>query len=89
MQYDVKAAERTTSGTAFAGPTRVKSMVVSFASGGTVELLDGGSGGVSRFSYTAPAVAGTTTVLIPGEGIRFNTDVYVALSDATATIFYG
>jgi hypothetical protein len=89
MQYDVKAAERTTSGTAFAAPTRVKGLVVSFATGGSVELKDGGSSGVSRFKYTAPAAAGTTNITIPGEGIKFGTDVYVALTSATATVFYG
>jgi hypothetical protein len=89
MQYDVKAAERLTSGTAYASRTRVKGLVVSFASGGTVELKDGGSSGTSRFKYTAPAAAGTTNIYVPGEGILFDTDVYVALSDATATVFYG
>jgi hypothetical protein len=89
MQYDVKAAERTTSGTAFGAPARVKGLVVSFGSGGTVELKDGGTSGVSRFKYTAPSAAGTTSITIPGEGIRFNTDVYVTLSSATATVFYG
>jgi hypothetical protein len=89
MQYDVKAAERTTSGSAFGAPARVKGIVVSFATGGTVELKDGGTGGVSRFKYTAPAAAGTTNIVIPGEGILFRTDIYVALSNATATVFYG
>jgi hypothetical protein len=89
MQYDVKAEERTTTGTAFGGPTRVKGLVVSFATGGTVELKDGGTSGVSRFKYTAPAAAGTTNIVIPGEGIRFGTDVHVTLSSATATIFHG
>ena len=36
MQYDVKAAERLTSGTAVATRARVKGLVVSFATGGTV-----------------------------------------------------
>jgi hypothetical protein len=89
MQYDVKAAERTTTGTAFAGPARVKGIVVSFATGGTVELKDGGTSGVSRFKYTAPAAAGTTNIVIPGEGIRFDTDIHVTLASATATVFYG
>jgi len=89
MQYDVKAAERTTSGSAFGAPARVKGIVVSFATGGTVELKDGGTGGVSRFKYTAPAAAGTTNIVIPGEGILFRTDIYVALTNATATVFYG
>jgi hypothetical protein len=41
------------------------------------------------FKYTAPAAAGTTNIVIPGEGILFETDVYVTLSSATATVFYG
>ena len=89
MQYDVKAAERLTSGTAVATRARVKGLVVSFATGGTVELKDGGASGTSRFKYTAPAAAGTTNIVIPGEGILFETDVYVTLTSATATVFYG
>jgi hypothetical protein len=89
MQYDVKAAERTTSGTAVTTRARVKGLVVSFATGGTVELKDGGASGASQFKYTAPAAAGTTNIVIPGEGILFETDVYVTLSSATATVFYG
>jgi hypothetical protein len=89
MQYDVQAAERLTSGTAVAARARVKGLVVSFATGGTVELKDGGASGTSQFKYTAPAAAGTTNIVIPGEGILFETDVYVTLSSATATVFYG
>ena len=89
MQTDVQSAEVTTSASAYGAPTRVKGLLISFATGGTVELKDGGSSGVSRFKYTAPAAAGTVNVLIPGEGIKFDTSVYVALSSATATVFYG
>lgn len=89
MQYDVKAAERTTSGTAFSGRTRVKSLAISYASGGTVVIKDGGSSGATKISWTAPAAAGSTSIIIPGEGVLFETDVYVTLSGATATVFYG
>lgn len=89
MQYDVKGAERTTSGTAFAGPARVKALAISYASGGTVTIKDGGSSGTTVWSFTAPAAAGSISVLLPGEGIRCQTDVYVALSSATATVMYG
>lgn len=89
MQTDVSAAERTTSGSAYGAPTRVKGVVVSFATGGTVELKDGGSSGTSRFKYTAPAAAGTVNIIFPGQGILFSTDVYVTLTSATATVFYG
>ena len=89
MQTDVKAAERTTTGTAYAAPTRLKGLVVSFATGGTVVVRDGGASGSTVFSYTAPAAAGTTNIVIPGEGILCRTDVHVTLASATATIFYG
>ncbi len=89
MQYDVKAAERTTTGTAYAAPARIKGLVLSFATGGTVVLKDGGASGTTVFSYTAPAAAGTVNVVIPGEGILCRTDIHVTLSSASATVFYG
>lgn len=89
MQTDVKAVERTTTGTAYAATTRLKGLVVSFATGGTVVVKDGGASGTTVFSYTAPAAAGTTNIVIPGEGILCRTDVHVTLASATATVFYG
>ena len=89
MQYDVKAVERTTTGTAYAASARIKGLVLSFATGGTVVIKDGGASGTTVFSYTAPAAAGTVNVIIPGEGILCRTDIHVTLTDATATVFYG
>ena len=89
MQTDVKSAEITVSASAYDAPARLKGLVVSFATGGTVVVKDGGSGGVTVFSYTAPAAAGTVNVIIPGEGILCRTDIYVDVTDATATVFYG
>lgn len=89
MQTDVKAIERTTTGTAYAAPARVKGVLISFATGGTVVVKDGGASGTTVFSYTAPAAAGTVNVLLPGEGILCRTDIHVTLSSATATVFYG
>jgi hypothetical protein len=89
MQTDVKAAERATTGTAYAASARLKGVLVSFATGGTVVIKDGGASGTTVFSYTAPAAAGTVNVIIPGEGILCRTDIHVTLSSATATVFYG
>jgi len=89
MQYDVKAAEVLTSGSVYGARARIKGLMISFASGGTVVLKDGGASGITRFSYTAPAAAGSTSVLIPGEGILCDTNIYATLTDATATVFYG
>ena len=89
MQYDVQALEKTTSGTIFSGRARVKEITISYASGGTVIIKNGGSGGTTVWSFTAPAAAGSINILLPGEGILCTTDIYVALSSATATVAYG
>lgn len=89
MQTDVKAAQVTTTNPVFGAPTRVKGITISYASGGTVVLKDGGASGVTRYSFTAPAVAGVVHVIVPGEGIRFDTDVHATLSSATVVVYYG
>lgn len=89
MQYDVKSAQVTSTNTAYADTTRVKAITISYASGGTVVLKDGGASGTTRFSFTAPAAAGSQHILVPGEGIKFNTDVHATLSSATIVVFYG
>ena len=91
MQTDVKAASNTASATFFNGPTRVKGIVVTTgASAGTLVVSDGGSGGTAKITINTPAAAGIQNVLIPGEGVRFDSSVYVALTNVTAaTVFYG
>ena len=93
MQYDVKAtaiAAAATNAAVFAGPARIKGLLVSVpAAGGTMTLRDG-SGGTVRFSFVAPAVAGAVNVLVPGEGIRCDSGIYATTpADMTATVFYG
>ena len=90
MQTDVKAATLANTGS-IGIPTRLKGLVISYTAGtGSVVLKDGGSGGTTRFSFTAPATTnGAINVLIPGEGIRFDTSIYGAITDATVTVFYG
>lgn len=89
MQTDVKAVQVTSTNSAYGAPTRVKGITISFASGGTVVLKDGGSGGTTLYSFTAPAAAGAVNVLLPGEGIKFDTNVHATLSSATVVIYYG
>jgi hypothetical protein len=89
MQTDVKAAQVTSTDTAYAAPTRVKAVTVSYDESGTVVLKDGGSGGTTKFSFTAPAAKGSVHILFPGEGILFRTDVHATLSTATIVVFYG
>ena len=91
MQTDVKSAAAAAGATTtiFAGPTRIKGLTISYASGGTVVLNDG-TGGTAMFSFTAPAAAGSINVLMPGEGILCKTNISaVCAADTTAVVFYG
>jgi len=93
MQYDVKAtaiAAAQTNSAVFAGAARIKGMVVSVPAAGGTLLLKDGSGGTTRFSFVAPAVAGAVNIVIPGEGIRCDSGIYATTpADMTVTVFYG
>lgn len=89
IQFDVKSTEITASGSVFGGPARVKGITVSFASGGTVAIKDGGASGTTVWAFTAPAGAGVVNIPLPGDGIRCGTSIYCAVTSATATVVYG
>jgi len=93
MQYDVKStaiAASATNSAVFAGPARIKGLLVSVPlAGGTMTLQDG-SGGTVKFSFVAPAVAGAVNVVVPGEGILCNSGIYATTpANMTVTVFYG
>lgn len=92
MQTDVK------SGTAGAGAStsittyrsRVKAIALTYTSSAGVITITDGNGGVTLFSYTPAAVAGSLYMLIPGEGILSQNGIYVTNgTGTTATVFYG
>lgn len=91
MQTDVKAASLTASGTAFAGRTRVRGIVLSdTTTAGSLKLRDGGISGTILFSLDTPSTAFVSNILIPGEGILFTTDVYVEIDNlSSVVVFYG
>jgi hypothetical protein len=91
MQTDVLSATRTTDGTLVAGPARIKGILLTTTStAGSVVLKDGGASGTTRVTLNTPAVAEMFNALLPGEGIRFNTSVYVDVTDVSSvTVFYG
>ena len=91
MQTDVSAASVSTSSTAVAERTRVRGLVIAPGSAnGTVVLKDGGSSGTAKLTINTPAVAEIFNVLIPGEGVRFYTNVYLDVTNVDGvTVFYG
>lgn len=91
MQTDVLSATRTTDGTLVSQPTRVKGILLTTSSSaGSVVLKDGGASGTTRITLNTPAVAEMFNALLPAEGVRFTTDVYVDVTNVdSVTVFYG
>ena len=81
MLTDVMTAVVSTSGTAYAARTRVRGLlVVPTGSAGLIVLRDGGSGGTVLFSIATAANGEPFSVVIPANGVLFETDVYAAVS---------
>ena len=90
MQTDVMVANVSVTGTAYAGRTRVRGLlVVPSASAGSVVLKDGGASGTTMISIATAANGEPFSVVIPANGVLFETDVHATLSNAAVTVFYG
>jgi hypothetical protein len=91
MQTDVLSATATADGTMVAGPARIKGILLTTTtSAGSVVLKDGGASGTTLVTLNTPAVAEMFNALLPGEGIRFRTNVYVDVTNVSSvTVFYG
>jgi len=92
MQTAVSAATATESGTAVSYRTRVRGLVVNpGTANGTIILKDGGASGANLLSLTTTANGEPFNILIPAEGIVFETDVYAALTGTgtSVVVFYG
>ena len=99
MQTDVLASVPITASGQFTdqAPTnlarcRVKSIyIVPTATAGSLVLRDGGSGGTVKATINTVASATQPTyMLLPGEGLLFQTAVYGVVTNlGSATIFYG
>lgn len=92
MQTDVRSASSITSETLYPGRTRVRGVYyLAGATAGTMVLHDGGSGGDPLIAISTPADASVAHYIdLPGEGVLFETDVYLNIANAAGvTIFYG
>lgn len=90
MQTDISAVSLATSGTAYGSRTRVRGAVIEPGTGaGSVVFKDGGSGGTTIMTFNTVANGEPFSVVIPANGVLFETNVYAALTDAKVTVFYG
>lgn len=55
---------------------------------GSVALKDGGSGGTTLFTINTIAGGEPFNVIVPGEGVLFETSAYATLTGAKVTVFY-
>ena len=90
MQTDISAVSLAASGTAYGSRTRVRGAVIEPGTGaGSVVFKDGGSGGTKIMTFNTVANGEPFSVVIPANGVLFETNVYAALTDAKVTVFYG
>jgi len=87
MQTDVQVKSLAATGEIYAGRTRVKGLVISpSSSAGNAALSDGGTQKI----FIATAANGEPfNVLIPGEGVVFQSNVVATLNNTSITVFYG
>lgn len=91
MQTDVRAVHTEVTATVVSSRTRVKAYhCISGGTAGDVIFRDGGSGGTLLLQFNIGTGTQPITLLVPGEGILFGTDVHVTLpATAKLTVFYG
>jgi len=93
FQYDVKStgiAAGQTDAAVFAGPARIKGMVVGIPAGGGTLTLKNGAAGTTAFTFVAPAIGQSLNISIPGDGIRCTNGIYATTpAGMTVTVFYG
>ena len=96
FQYDVKAKTVTSTGASGIGTPRARIKGIYYVPGGTagsVSFKDGGALGTEKINLATPANTsgtGCMYVLIPSDGVVFEADPYITLTNVTSvTFFYG
>ena len=95
MQYDVLSAHTDATATMVSTRTRLKAyQCISGGTAGEIVFRDGGASGTVRLRFNIGTGTQPIGLLVPGEGILFNTDIHVTVpgtvpNAAKVTIFYG
>ena len=95
MQTDVKSTHLNTSGSIFGGPARLKGFVIvgAASTAAAITFKDGGASGTTKveFDIVSNTNPNAVYILIPGEGVKFDTNIYFTTSATITgvTAFYG
>jgi hypothetical protein len=85
---NIQATTRTDDGSIYAGRSRVKGIHCTTTTAGSIVLKDGGASGSTLLSIAIGANY-SGNIIIPNDGILFETSVYLDLTSATSvTVFY-
>ena len=85
---NIQATTRTDDGSIYASRARVKGVHCTTATAGSIVLKDGGTSGTTRLSVAIGANY-SGNIIIPDDGILFESDVFLDLTNATSvTVFY-
>ena len=84
---DVKAVTKTADASAVVGRTRLQGLYfTNTATGSSFTLKDGTTtSGTARLTITTPASAGGQDIMIPNDGILFESGIYIDVEDANVT----
>jgi hypothetical protein len=89
---NVFSAHADVTGTLYSGATNLAGyQALAGGVAGEIIFRDGGASGTVRLRFNVPANTNNPFAnIIPGNGIRFTTDIHVTLpTNAVVTIFYG
>jgi hypothetical protein len=95
MQTDVKSTHLTAAGSIFTGRTRLKgfSFCPAISTAAMIQFRNGGATGaiLCEVDVASNSNPNSFYILIPGEGILFDTNIYMTTTAAVAgvTAFYG
>lgn len=95
VQTDVSSAHLSAAGIFYNGPTRLKGLIICPATSTacTVRIRDGSATGtiLLEIDIASNSNPNTYTFDIPGQGIKYSTNLYLTLSASITgiTVFYG
>lgn len=89
MTCPVHSATVTATGTGYAARARVKGITfVCTATAGSIVFKNNGASGTTLIDLATPAAVGFHDVMIPNDGVLFDTDVHLTLTNVTSVTFF-
>lgn len=83
---NIQTVQKTATGAAVNGRTRLFGLYfTNTGTAATITLRDGGAAGAVRLTIATPAAAGASDLIIPDDGILFESSIHLTVSSADVT----